>query len=596
MGSKRQRNVNIVNKCILRQVRGGVPFNAQFPRSYLQTNLDHTRLCISLCEIQEDNSFARGHVLLGFTKCGKYLLSYYKELQDDVSFGLFKYTLHWWKFNLRRPLQKVSHVSLFVGEHIAEDLLLIVCHTLNDNRILVHGYAYLGRDEQCRQCYVSVCSSPPETTTATCDDTWVVHMKYNLLTPFPLFIPRIQFKLKNTVILNTVDSVLAITASPCTEHDTLEPTTNPDGYKEQGDQTYCVNSLVTESKNEILKKHAEKDVILVKNATEKHNSFQTSKLPRGKSQVAQKISGASDRVGSPTKVKSPCTGSQEKSENELGSSSTEHCNHCTSNSSNHTNLTSINQEIDSNPENIECNDGNKFVKDEEYPKISKRSHLSSFSFKTFSNRTDPKILENISTSTVIDGTSYLDIQVNTASGTPYKLLENIQDNKEVKDHTSPCIHTRVISLDIERYINEALNTSDELKGKYWALRNYSTLLVDVCEGSQCVIVNIAIILSVQEDTEKATRREISSFSLLLSWSVSTGEVNTLDISPIAKTSSKSEKQIFKEGCKIVADLHRRYSVPFPGLFAVQALSNHNVFTGKTLEVIKHPFQPIAIVL
>ena len=92
------------------------------------------------------------------------------------------------------------------------------------------------------------------------------------------------------------------------------------------------------------------------------------------------------------------------------------------------------------------------------------------------------------------------------------------------------------------------------------------------------------------------RRQISSFSLLLSWSVSTGEVHTLDISPITKTYSKSEKQIFREGCKIVADLHRKYSVPFLGLSAVQAISNHNVFTGKTLEVIKHPFQPIAIVL
>ncbi|CAB3999833.1 Hypothetical predicted protein [Paramuricea clavata] len=142
MGSKRRKNENILNKCVLRQVHGGT-FNAQFPRSCLQPNLDLTRLCIPLCDIQKDNSFAVGHVLLGFTKCGEYLMSYYKELQDDVSFGLpmYKYTLHWWKFNLRRPLQQVCHVLLFVGEVITEDLLLIVCHTLNDNRILVHGYA-----------------------------------------------------------------------------------------------------------------------------------------------------------------------------------------------------------------------------------------------------------------------------------------------------------------------------------------------------------------------------------------------------------------------------------------------------------------------
>jgi hypothetical protein len=59
--------------------------------------------------------------------------------------------------------------------------------------------------------------------------------------------------------------------------------------------------------------------------------------------------------------------------------------------------------------------------------------------------------------------------------------------------------------------------------------------------------------------------------------------------------AKNDKQIFKEGCKIVADLQRKYFVP-GGLSAVQAFSNHNVFTGKTLGFIKHPFQPIAIVL
>ena len=67
------------------------------------------------------------------------------------------------------------------------------------------------------------------------------------------------------------------------------------------------------------------------------------------------------------------------------------------------------------------------------------------------------------------------------------------------------MHTRVLSLDVERYINEALNTSDQLKGKYWVLKNYSTLLVDVCEGSQCVIIHIVILISVQEATEKATK-------------------------------------------------------------------------------------------
>ena len=91
------------------------------------------------------------------------------------------------------------------------------------------------------------------------------------------------------------------------------------------------------------------------------------------------------------------------------------------------------------------------------------------------------------------------------------------------------------------------------------------------------------------------RREISSFSLLLTWCIATGEVHTLSISPFTKTVAKTDKQIFTEGCKIVADLHKKYFVP-SGLSSVQTFSNHNVFSGKTLQFIKHPFQPIAIVL
>ena len=86
-----------------------------------------------------------------------------------------------------------------------------------------------------------------------------------------------------------------------------------------------------------------------------------------------------------------------------------------------------------------------------------------------------------------------------------------------------------------------------------------------------------------------------SISLLLAWSIATGEVHTLNTSPFIKTTAKTEKQIFKEGRKIVCDLQKKYFVP-GGLSDVQVLCNYNVFSRRTLEFIKHPFQPIAIVL
>ena len=582
MASKRQNNENIVNKCTLRQIHGST-FNALFPRSFLQPNLDPSRLCIPLREIQKDNSFAVGHVLLGFTKCGEYLLSYFKEIQElvTVTFGLpsnsYKYTMHWWKFNLRKPLQQVSHVSLFVGEVITDELLLNVCHTLNDNRILVHGCAYPSKDEQCKQCYVTICPSPPATSAMSCEDTWVVHMKYNLLPPFPLFIPLWQLKIKDTVILNTVDSILAITVIPCAKHKTTNPDVNDKKSEENGrlnhrkPKTSCVNSLVTDSKVEpkISEEEAKLCIVGTTMAVDVSNEVKI----RSKDAPEKTIFSCIEC--------STCCESNNLTFN---------CDHFIKPNLNN------NREIEIAPQSTGCSEcnRNKSIKGE-FPNNTRKS-FSSFNFKTFSVGADSEEVENTSTSIVIDGTSYLDIQITTATDSPYKLLECLQDKIEMKDHETPCIHTRVVSLDVERYINEALNTSDELKGKYWLLRNYSTLLVDVCEGSQSVIMHVVVLISVQDNIEKLTKREISSFSLLLTWSIITGEVKSLNISSSSNEAvAKSDELIFKEGCKTVVDLRRKYFVP-RGLSAVQVLSNHNVLTGKTLEFIKHPFQPIAIVL
>ena len=379
-------------------------------------------------------------------------------------------------------------------------------------------FRYPGRDEQCRQCYVTICPCPPAVTTVSPDDTWVVHMKYNLLPPFPLFIPFVQLKLKDTVILNTVDSVLAITVSRCAEHKTSKTTqtcrenNSSNGLKLK---TNCMSSLVVNSTCDILEEYTEKTPVSVNKVVEglciddssacghegkicREEPVKANEMQREERAVLHEIENLCEdvhrrTVNDKTSVYPECSSCCQSN----GLTKTLNCDQ------------SIVSSVINNNEEIlkkDCNGRNKTVKDDEYSnKISKSAHLTSFSFKTFSVGTDLAVTENASHSTVIDGTSYLDIQITTVTDTPYNLLECLQDDIGMKDHTSPCMHTRVLSLDVERYINEALNTSDQLKGKYWVLKNYSTLLVDVCEGSQCVIIHIVILISVQEATEKATK-------------------------------------------------------------------------------------------
>lgn len=49
------------------------------------------------------------HVILGFTKNGRYLISYCLKIENDDSSPLpcYVYSLHWWEFNQHRPLIQV---------------------------------------------------------------------------------------------------------------------------------------------------------------------------------------------------------------------------------------------------------------------------------------------------------------------------------------------------------------------------------------------------------------------------------------------------------------------------------------------------------
>ena len=67
-------------------------------------------------------SFFR-HVILGFTKNGRYLISYCLKIDNDDSSPLpsYVYSLHWWEFNQHRPLIQVGktciHCTLANGKN-----------------------------------------------------------------------------------------------------------------------------------------------------------------------------------------------------------------------------------------------------------------------------------------------------------------------------------------------------------------------------------------------------------------------------------------------------------------------------------------------
>ncbi|NXS80048.1 DCA15 factor, partial [Erpornis zantholeuca] len=130
------------------------------------------RVCVTLKSIVDEEFLWAGHIFLGFSKCGRYVLSYTSSSGDD-DFSFYLYHLYWWEFNVHSKLRLVRQVRLFQDEEIYSDLYLTVCEWPGDSdKVIVFGFntrsapglqvnMMLMSDENHRDIYVSAVATPP---------------------------------------------------------------------------------------------------------------------------------------------------------------------------------------------------------------------------------------------------------------------------------------------------------------------------------------------------------------------------------------------------------------------------------------------------
>ncbi|XP_048198344.1 LOW QUALITY PROTEIN: DDB1- and CUL4-associated factor 15 [Perognathus longimembris pacificus] len=198
------------------------------------------RVCVSLKSIVDENFLYAGHIFLGFSKCGRYVLSYTSSSSDD-DFSFYIYHLYWWEFNVHSKLKLVRQVRLFQDEEIYSDLYLTVCEWPSDaSKVIVFGFntrsangmllnMMMMSDENHRDIYVSTVAVPPAGRCAACQDAgrahpgdpsahclqhgFMLHTKYQVVYPFPTFQPAFQLKKDHVVLLNTSYSLVACAVS-----------------------------------------------------------------------------------------------------------------------------------------------------------------------------------------------------------------------------------------------------------------------------------------------------------------------------------------------------------------------------------------------
>ncbi|XP_037674250.1 DDB1- and CUL4-associated factor 15 [Choloepus didactylus] len=198
------------------------------------------RVCVSLKNIVDEDFLHAGHIFLGFSKCGRYVLSYTSSSGDD-DFSFYIYHLHWWEFNVHSKLKLVRQVRLFQDEEIYSDLYLTVCEWPSDaSKVIVFGFntrsasgmptnMVLMSDENHRDIYVSTVAAPPPGRCAACRQAsrahpgepgaqclwhgFMLHTKFQVVYPFPTFQPAFQLRKDQVVLLNTSYSLVACAVS-----------------------------------------------------------------------------------------------------------------------------------------------------------------------------------------------------------------------------------------------------------------------------------------------------------------------------------------------------------------------------------------------
>uniref|UniRef100_A0A8C3MQG6 DDB1- and CUL4-associated factor 15 WD40 repeat-containing domain-containing protein n=1 Tax=Geospiza parvula TaxID=87175 RepID=A0A8C3MQG6_GEOPR len=175
------------------------------------------RVCVTLKSIVDEEFLWAGHIFLGFSKCGRYVLSYTSSSGDD-DFSFYLYHLYWWEFNVHSKLRLVRQVRLFQDEEIYSDLYLTVCEWPGDSdKVIVFGFNTRSAGLQVNLMLMTPWPCPPRGTAPPASEAppaclrhgFLLHTKFQVVYPFPTFQPAFQLRKDHVVLLNTSFSLVA---------------------------------------------------------------------------------------------------------------------------------------------------------------------------------------------------------------------------------------------------------------------------------------------------------------------------------------------------------------------------------------------------
>ncbi|XP_032684864.1 uncharacterized protein LOC116850557 [Odontomachus brunneus] len=228
--SHRRSKRHFLQKLLIREIRGCLSAHNYASEERLFATVPKWRH-LSLLHVMPKSALEAGHIIMGLTQCGQFLLTYTYTLEVSIT-SLYKYLLHWWTFTPNRVARKVAEVTLFGNYTIYRELSIVISQwPMERNKLVIHGLctnfiplqitdrAYLTITtvpslENCKDCLkvAAAYEEEGEELAANWDSCvrcnclqhgLTVHTTYEVISPYPKFRATVCLNYWNHVVVNT---------------------------------------------------------------------------------------------------------------------------------------------------------------------------------------------------------------------------------------------------------------------------------------------------------------------------------------------------------------------------------------------------------
>lgn len=586
------------------------------------------RVCVPLKNIVSEEFLRAGHIFLGFTKCGRYVLSYTSDCGEDDDFSFYTYHLYWWEFNLHSRLKQVHHVRLFAGEDIYSELYLTVCEWHNDHsKIVIFGFNtrssssalmnMMISDENNRDIYITIASMPPAQPCQQCcpvptastirtggeclEHGYVLNARYQVVYPFPTFQPALQLKKDQVILLNTSYSLVACAISLCSEgkQQDADGPNNQILYRKRNTQSPSSPHLPSpsSSSSSSFSSAASSSSSSHGSPDRRQTNPQPTPLSPGRSQAAVRAREFAADIFRRAQAAGMEGESERRRENE-GKEKTETKDRLRASGEAERRTRERDDDKSSlpGPSSTAGSQSTPLPTEQEdgvacSAVMSPASTSSSSSSPRASSSPEPGYVN-------YTRLRYRQHQPGSSEPESAEEEDKVQLPFTVSDlkgrnlqlvtgqYSGQCICVEQLTLDFEYLINEVIRNDAEWASQFCSFSDYDVVILEVCPETNIVVINIGLLLLAFSNSEEEHSRPKSYHSSLqVSWDLNTGACCTVGVGDLTEVKGQTSGSVWSSYRKSCVNTVMRWLVPESSSRYINRMTNEAMHKGTSLQVL-----------